>query len=105
MTPVAEIRSMQVMNEVEPYVQLLPAGTTLPVGTRLYAIDQLLSDAINKVIRVHGNGQQKQLDDACLLLKVALRQRCADAALHAPIKHPEQPLREACANAVMGVEL
>jgi hypothetical protein len=34
--------------------------------------NHLLFDAINKVIRVHGNGQPKQMDDAVMLLKHAL---------------------------------
>ena len=36
---------------------------------------------------------------------INLRQRCADAALHASIKHPQQDVRDACYNAVMGVEI
>ena len=35
---------------------------------------KLLEDAARKIVRVHGNGQPKQLDDAFLLLDVALKE-------------------------------
>jgi hypothetical protein len=35
--------------------------------------DQLLEDAARKIVRVYGNGQPKQLDDAVLLIRAALK--------------------------------
>ncbi len=40
----------------------------------------LLIDAARKIVRVHGNGQPKQLDDAVLLLKVAMAEYDKDEA-------------------------
>jgi len=37
--------------------------------------DHLLVDAAKKIVRVHGNGQPKQLDDAVLLIDGALKCR------------------------------
>jgi len=34
--------------------------------------NNFLVHAVRKIVRVHGNGQPKQLDDAVLLLKVAM---------------------------------
>ena len=37
--------------------------------------DHLLVDAVKKILRVHGNGQPKQMADAVLLIDAALKAR------------------------------